>query len=75
MDGKGSLGWLWKALGIALLVLLLGAETLVHRHPHFQAEGSFAFFALLGAGAVIALALLARLLGSLLRRGEDYYDR
>lgn len=80
MDGKGKMNKTGKkvrlgtALGLVLLALLLLAEAGIHRHPHFAVEEVFGFFALLGVGAVVALALLARLLEKLLKRGEDLYD-
>lgn len=52
---------------------LIAADPLVEKHPHFQVEGWFAFYALLGAAAAAVAILVARLLRPLVRRPEDYY--
>ena len=61
-------------LGVLLLVILVGADLLVHRHPHFSVETIPLFFPLLGFLAVVILSLLAASLRRLLGRKRGYYD-
>jgi len=64
---------LWVLLwGVCILFLLL--ELVVHRHNHFEAEGFFGFYALLGFAACSCCILIAKGLGLFLKKGEDYYD-
>lgn len=64
---------LWAAF-IAVLVLALLAQRAIEAHPHFAIERLFAFNALYGFLACAALILVARALGLLLKRKDDYYD-
>jgi len=64
---------LWQ-LFIALLALSLAAEALVARHPHFEVERLFAFNAVYGFLACAALILVAKAIGLLIKRKDDYYD-
>lgn len=61
---------LWVLCAIALLI-----ELLVHKHGDFAVEDLFGFHAALGAVACLALVLVAKLVGYLLKRPEDYYER
>ena len=69
-----TLRWLWRG-GLAVLALLVIGDVLVHGHPHFQIDGSFGFYAWYGFATCVGMILLAKLLGVLLKRGDDYYDR
>jgi hypothetical protein len=64
---------IWKIF-IAVLAITVAAQLLVEPHPHFAVEGLFAWNALYGFLACAVLILLARALGLLLKRREDYYD-
>lgn len=64
---------LWAAF-IAVLVLTVLAQLAVEAHPHFAIERLFAFNALYGFLACAALILVAKALGLLLKRKDDYYD-
>ncbi|WP_305044979.1 hypothetical protein [Geoalkalibacter sp.] len=62
-------------IGLAVLVALALPDLFLHKHTYFFAYEAWpGFFALLGAIAVAVLAGVARLIGALVRRGEDYYD-
>ena len=49
-------------------------ELFTHRHPHFGFDGFFGFYAILGFVACAALILIAKGIGFVLKKGEDYYD-
>ena len=63
---------LWTGF-IAVLALTVAAELFVDSHPHFDIERLFAFNALYGFLACAALILVAKVLGLLLKRRDDYY--
>lgn len=60
---------LWGACGLSVLL-----ELFVHRHPHFEADAFFGFYAILGFVSCTAMILLAKALGIFLKVDEDYYD-
>jgi len=64
---------LWTAF-IGVLALTVLAQLAIETHPHFAIERLFAFHALYGFLACAALILVARALGLLLKRKDDYYD-
>lgn len=64
---------LWAAF-IAVLALAVLAQFAVEMRPHFAIERLYAFNALYGFLACAALILIARALGLLLKRKDDYYD-
>ncbi|MBK1664329.1 hypothetical protein CKO38_08840 [Rhodospirillum rubrum] len=63
---------LW-ILGLIALALSVLAEVPVGHAGHFGFDGLFAFNAWFGFLACVALVVIAKLLGSVLKRGEDYY--
>ena len=65
---------LWIAF-IAVLAATVAAGFAVDMHPHFEIERFPAFFAVLGFLACVAMVLGSKLLGLLLKRPDDYYDR
>ena len=64
---------MWKIF-IAVLAATVAAQLFIDSHPHFAVERLFAWNALYGLLACAALILLARALGLLLKRRDDYYD-
>ena len=64
---------LWIAF-IAVLVATVGAELLVSPEPHFAVERLFGWNAIYGFLACAAMILLAKALGLLIKRPDDYYD-
>lgn len=65
---------LWIA-GIGILVLTVVAELLIRLHPYFAIADFFAFHAVFGFISCVAMVLFAKLLGFLVKRRDDYYDR
>ena len=63
---------LWQAF-VAVLALSVLAQLAIEPQPHFALEGWFGFNALYGLLACAALILIAKGLGLLLRRRDDYY--
>jgi hypothetical protein len=49
-------------------------DLVVTHHPHFGLDGTFAFGAWYGFLSCIALVVLARTLGAILKRPDTYYD-
>jgi hypothetical protein len=68
-----SLRRLWQ-LFAAVLGLTVLAGLAVDGQAHFALEGLFGFNALYGFLACAALILVARALGLVLKRPDDYYD-
>jgi hypothetical protein len=58
--------------GVCLLLLL--CDLMYDKHVHFDFEHWFGFSGFFGLIACVALALAARILRVVLKRGEDYYD-
>ena len=64
---------LWAGF-VAVLSLTLVAEAFVEAHPHFEIERLYAFNAVYGFLACAGLILVARAIGLVLKRRDDYYD-
>lgn len=64
---------MWKIF-IAVLAATVAAQLFIESHPQFAVERLFAWNALYGLLACAALILVARALGLLLKRRDDYYD-
>ena len=65
--------WLWRG-GIALLATTVLAQLAVHLHASFGLDAVFGFYALYGFLSCVAMVAVAKLLGVLLKRPDDYYD-
>ncbi|MEW6690111.1 MAG: hypothetical protein AB1452_13590 [Pseudomonadota bacterium] len=68
-----SVEWIYRVT-LALGALLAAADLLVHRHAEAGFDGSFAFYAVYGFAACVALVLAAKWLRRAVMRREDYYD-
>lgn len=65
-----------RRIVIGLLVICLGTgavDFFMHKHPHFAVEDIPAFYGLFGLAGVLVLVAVAKVLGALLRRREDFY--
>lgn len=65
---------LWLAFAAILIVSVL-AQALVHMHAYFEVDGWFGFNAVFGFASCVGMVLFAKVLGLLLKRPDDYYDR
>lgn len=65
---------LWIAFAV-VLAATVGVELFVHSHGSFAVDGTFAFNAWYGFAACVALIVVAKLLGIVVKRLDDYYDR
>lgn len=77
-----SLHWLMRPASIrklwygfsAVLVVLVAAQTVIYVKGYFAVDEWFGFGAVYGFGSCLLMVLLAKLLGRVLKRPEDYYD-
>ena len=76
LDGPRNIRRLWGLfLGLlALTVLAEFAEFAFTLHPHFGVDGYFGFHALYGFLACLAMIAVAKALGALFKRPDDYYE-
>ncbi len=65
---------LWRIFIVVLVVLVL-AQAFVYVKGYFGVDGWFGFGAAFGFLSCLAMVLFAKVLGYLLKRPEDYYDR
>ena len=63
---------LWPVF-IAILALTLLAQFAIEVDPHFEVERLFGAYAIYGFAACAALILIAKAIGLLLKRPDDYY--
>ena len=74
LDEPRNVRLLWRAF-LVVLALTVGAEVLVDLHPHFAIERVFGFNAWYGLLACAVMIGVAKALGVVLKRPDDYYDR
>jgi len=74
LDEPKNVRRLWRGfLGVLALLVLL--EACVEIHPHFAIDAVVGFHAWFGFLACAVLVFLAKGLGTLLKRPDDYYER
>lgn len=71
---KSTIKGLWVVFVLILAATVL-ADFFVVPHPYFGLDGTFGFGAWFGFVSCVALVLIAKLLGSVLKRPDAYYDR
>ena len=64
---------LWIVFG-AILALVVLVESGVAVHGHFGLDATFGFNAWYGFVTCVAMVLIAKALGSVLKRDDRYYD-
>jgi len=70
----GTIRLLW-VIFLFVLALTVLASLFSKVHAWFRIDGSFAFNAWYGFLSCIGMVLVAKLLGRLLHRKDNYYDR
>jgi len=73
-DRPENIKKLWIML-YAVCGLLVIPDFFTHRHTHFEFDGFFGFYALLGFISCAVLILFSKLVGLVLKAKEDYYDK
>ena len=73
LDEPRNVRGLWRAF-LAVLVLTVVAEFVVPANPHFAIEALPGFNAAYGFLACAAMIVVAKLLGLLLKRPDQYYE-
>jgi len=69
-----SIKKLWIG-AIVILALTVLAEVIIKLHPHFEIEALFGFHALYGFLTCVIMVVFAKVLGFLIKRKDDYYDK
>jgi sterol desaturase/sphingolipid hydroxylase (fatty acid hydroxylase superfamily) len=64
---------LWIGFSVLLLVLVL-AQTVIYVKGYFGFDAMFGFAAIYGFTSCLVMVLLAKLLGLVLKRPQDYYE-
>lgn len=64
---------LWWVL-IAVLAATLAAEVFIDHEPYFGIDGTFGFNAWYGFAVCAAMIMLAKLVGLVLKRPDNYYE-
>ncbi len=59
---------------IAILAAVLASELVFHVHGAFGIDGTFGFSAWYGFGTCVAMVLVAKVLGYVLKRPDTYYE-
>jgi Na+/melibiose symporter-like transporter len=58
----------------SLLVFVVLAQTVIYVKGYFGADGWFGFGAVYGFLSCLLMVLVAKLLGAVLKRSQDYYE-
>ena len=70
-----QLGRRFTLLLVAIAILLIVGELIIHRHGEFAFEDMLFFPALYGFLAFLFIVQVGKWLRRLIMRSEDYYDR
>jgi hypothetical protein len=66
-----------KGLWIAFVIVLASTvlmDLFVKPHPYFGLDGTFGFGAWFGFASCVAMVVVAKALGAVLKRPDTYYD-
>jgi hypothetical protein len=69
----GTIRRLWIAFALVLAATVL-MDLVIHHHSYFGLDGTFGFGAWFGFASCVALILVAKALGALLKRPDTTYD-
>ena len=75
MSDLQRLGMMFSRLLLAVAIVLLGLEFVIHRHGIVSAEETIMFPAIYGFLAFLFVVQIGKWLRLLIMRKEDYYDR
>lgn len=67
-----TIRWLWIGFAVVLALTVLG-ELAIGIKGYFTIDGWMGFAAVFGFGACVAMVVVAKGLGVLLKRRDDYY--
>ncbi len=67
-----TIRWLWRIFGV-VLGLTVAAGLFMEPHGYFGLDGTFGFQAWYGFLTCVAMVVVAKLLGFLVKRPENYY--
>ena len=67
-----TIRWLWRVFGV-VLALTVAAGMFIGKHGYFGLDASFGFHAWYGFITCVAMVVVAKLLGLLVKRPETYY--
>lgn len=73
LSRPGTIRRLWAGFAV-LLALTVAAQFVIDIKGYFGIDGWPAFGAVYGFGACVGMVLVAKALGVLLKRPDDYYD-
>ena len=68
-----TIAWLWRSF-IAVLGATVLAQLVIYVKGYFGADGWFGFAAVFGFLSCLIMVLVAKALGYVLKRSEDYYQ-
>ena len=69
----GTIRGLWWG-GCVVLVLVTLADLVIHRHAPVPIAGTFGFASWFGFATCAAMVIVAKVLGWVLKRRDDYYE-
>ncbi len=73
LERPSTIRGLWIGFTI-VLTLTVAAQAFIHIKGYFGVDGWFGFAAVFGFGACAAMVIVAKLLGFVLKRREQYYQ-
>jgi hypothetical protein len=69
-----TIRWIWR-VSIAVLALTVLLQLVIKVKGYFGVDGWLGFGAAFGFLSCLAMVLVAKVLGFVLKRDEDYYER
>lgn len=69
----GSIRVLWIVF-IGVLAATVAPDFVINQHGEFGIEGSFAFYAWYGFLTCVGMIVVSKVLGSVLKRRDTYFD-
>lgn len=69
----GTIRWLW-IIGCSVLAITVLLQAVIHIKGYFGVDGWFGFGALFGFFSCVAMVVVPKLVGVLLKRPDTYYD-